>query len=358
VPHSIFRIAMLAALLGTAVLAHQEAAVAAEDAVATLERGVGNDLVVTVRNTGTVMISSVGFAPSGVVYQLSNPRPTSCVTPPREPGDEDLPNNVICGNSGLASPPTQLIQPGGSFAFTVTVNPRYPDGAGGTVFYSTSQDNVSEFGAVAVTGPTAPVPVLGRLVAAQPLRGQVFVSLPGSARASAVAPPVPGLKGRAFAPLRLAGQIPVRSLLDTRRGTVRLTSAQNARGRRASAEFRAGVFQVLQSRAARARGLTELRLKGASFRSCRSSGSRASNRVGPTAARARRTIRRLRGRGRGRFRVRGRYSAATVRGTDWTVSDRCDGTLTKVRRGKVAVRDFRRKRTVLLRAGRSYLAKR
>lgn len=38
-------------------------------------------------------------------------------------------------------------------------------------------------------------------------------------------------------------------------------------------------------------------------------------------------------------------------------ADRCDGTLTKVTRGRVAVRDFRRKKTVLLRAGKSYLAR-
>ncbi len=70
----------------------------------------------------------------------------------------------------------------------------------------------------------------------------------------------------------------------------------------------------------------------------------------------RRTIRRLRGRGRGRFRTRGRYSAATVRGTDWTATDRCDGTLTSVRRGRVVVRDFRRKKNIVVRAGKSYLA--
>jgi hypothetical protein len=37
--------------------------------------------------------------------------------------------------------------------------------------------------------------------------------------------------------------------------------------------------------------------------------------------------------------------------------DRCDGTLTKVKRGKVAVRDFRRKRTIVVAAGKSYLAR-
>jgi hypothetical protein len=39
------------------------------------------------------------------------------------------------------------------------------------------------------------------------------------------------------------------------------------------------------------------------------------------------------------------------------MADRCDGTLTSVKRGKVAVRDFRRKRTIVVGAGKSYLAR-
>jgi hypothetical protein len=49
-----------------------------------------------------------------------------------------------------------------------------------------------------------------------------------------------------------------------------------------------------------------------------------------------------------------------VRGTFWLVEDRCDGTLTRVRTGRVDVRDFRRKKTISLRAKTkrsSYLAK-
>ena len=49
---------------------------------------------------------------------------------------------------------------------------------------------------------------------------------------------------------------------------------------------------------------------------------------------------------------------ATVRGTRWLTLDRCDGTLTRVTEGAVAVRDRRRGRTVLVEAGRSYLARR
>jgi hypothetical protein len=65
----------------------------------------------------------------------------------------------------------------------------------------------------------------------------------------------------------------------------------------------------------------------------------------------------VRSRTSGRFSARGRYSAGTSRGTVWTTADRCDGTLTTVKRGKVAVRDFRRKKTVIVKAGKSYLAK-
>jgi hypothetical protein len=38
--------------------------------------------------------------------------------------------------------------------------------------------------------------------------------------------------------------------------------------------------------------------------------------------------------------------------------DRCDGTLTKVKRGKVVVRDFARRRNVVLRPGGRYFARR
>jgi hypothetical protein len=117
--------------------------------------------------------------------------------------------------------------------------------------------------------------------------------------------------------------------------------------------FTRGLFQVLQSRRTRARGLTELRLKGGNFRRCPRVGKSGQG----AAALSRRVIRRLRGNARGRFRARGRHSAATVRGTVWEVVDRCDGTLTRVTRGRVAVRDFRRRKTVVVRAGKRYLAR-
>ena len=41
----------------------------------------------------------------------------------------------------------------------------------------------------------------------------------------------------------------------------------------------------------------------------------------------------------------------------WITTDRCDGTLTEVGRGKVRVRDPRRKKTTTVRAGRGFLVK-
>jgi CSLREA domain-containing protein len=204
-----------------------------------------------------------------------------------------------------------------------------------------------------------PPPVLGRSFNVVPLSGRVYASLPRGARLSAVATAnvvaaySSPIKGRRFVPLKDARQLPIGSFLDTRKGTARVTSASTRKGKTFSGAFAAGVFQVLQSRKNKFKGLTELRLKGSSFRSCRP----ARRSQAAYAALSRRTIRRPRSNARGRFRSRGRHSAATVRGTKWTVTDRCDGTLTQVTRGTVAVRDFRRRKTILVKRGKSYLAK-
>ena len=162
---------------------------------------------------------------------------------------------------------------------------------------------------------------------------------------------------RRFVPLRDRVNLPLASRLDARRGTVSLVAASGRRRRSQRGRFAAGVFQILQRRARRP--LTNIVLKGGNFRRCRG-GGRSGDPDSATAARrhrSRRVVRRLRGNARGRFRSRGRYSAATVRGTVWDMVDRCDGTLTRVKRGKVVVRDFRRKRNITLRAGQRYLAR-
>jgi hypothetical protein len=237
----------------------------------------------------------------------------------------------------------------------------------------------------------APTPTLGKTVVVEVLRGKVSFSPPRSAGGEAPTatptpspeqggqpsdpppptggtpvppvpplPPLPPPRARAaqsnFAPLTGQQEIPVGSRLDTRRGTVKLTSAVDAT-KTQSAELSGGVFEVRQSDDPDARGLTELRLEGVSFARCRSKGKRAEasrkkrRRLSPTV------INRLSAEARGRFRTRGRLSSAVVRGTVWTTADRCDGTLTSVDKGSVTVRDFRVDRTVIVQAGESYLAR-
>jgi hypothetical protein len=63
------------------------------------------------------------------------------------------------------------------------------------------------------------------------------------------------------------------------------------------------------------------------------------------------------GNGAGNYITTGRYAAATVRGTVWLTQDTCNGTLIRVQSGTVSVFDKVKKRTVIVRAGKSYLAK-
>ena len=204
-----------------------------------------------------------------------------------------------------------------------------PDGSG---FVAYHDDNALR--AVAFDAAEGPPPVLGKSVTVGRESGTVLVKT----------------KGQGFKPLTQDRGIPVGSFVDTRRGVVSLTSAANARGVTQAGTFTAGIFQVLQGR--RSRGLTSLRLSGKGFGSCARAGKAvASRRL------SRRVIRKLRANAKGRFTTRGRFASATVRGTRWDMTDRCDGTLTRVRRGVVVVDDLRRHRRITVRAGKSYLAR-
>ena len=150
-------------------------------------------------------------------------------------------------------------------------------------------------------------------------------------------------------------ELPVGATIDTRRGQVALSS-RGCRGGMQTGRFGGGIFAVRQPRSAC--GRVDVYLRGGSFKSCPRLTARR-HRAGRTASASRsKRVRRLWGRDRGgRFRSHGRHSHATVRGTRWLTVDRCDGTLTKVTDGSVAVRDLVRHRTVVVRVGHSYVAK-
>ncbi len=173
--------------------------------------------------------------------------------------------------------------------------------------------------------PQLPAPEAGKTVNAFVVSGKVRIKRPGSKR---------------FIELGPGEQIPVGTTVDTLKGRVTIVAAGNQ-----TADFYAGVFRLGQTSAATP--LTTLKLVQA-IRCPR--GGRAS-------IAARRRSRRLWGDGSGRFRTQGKHSAATVVGTKWLVQDRCTSTLTRVVQGRVSVRDFVKRKTVIVRAGKKYVAR-
>jgi hypothetical protein len=181
-----------------------------------------------------------------------------------------------------------------------------------------------------------PSPVFARTVVIAPAGGRVLVNV---ARAN-----------RGFVRLTSPRAVPLGTVVDTTAGTVRLTSANPNRQTQSGRFFR-GIFRIEQPRSAG--GLVDLAIRDNLARSaCATTTATVRG-----AAVNPKVLGLLRGTARGRFRTTGRFAAATVRGTDWGVRDRCDGTLTVVRRGVVVVRDFRLHKSVIVRAGQTYLAK-
>jgi hypothetical protein len=182
----------------------------------------------------------------------------------------------------------------------------------------------------------APTPALGTTVVVTPVSGTVRVKAPGAG----------------FVALTAGGAIPIGATIDTRAGEVALTTALPG-GKTQTAQFHGGVFRVRQS--ATGGGTTDIDLRGPALSCARRT---ATARASAAAAKKRRPPRKLWGSDRGgRFRTHGRNSVATVRGTKWVTTDTCAGTRTTVTEGAVSVRDLRRKRTVLVRAGHSYVAR-
>jgi hypothetical protein len=193
----------------------------------------------------------------------------------------------------------------------------------------------------------AVTPVLGKTFAIATVKGTVTATAPS---------------GQAV-DLSAAQAVPTGTLIDTRAGTVELTTALDRKGATQTGRFWGGLFEVHQ--ATTARGLTQLVLRGGDFSGCprrttaaRRAVAHAAKAINSKKKKKKSPPRSLWGSDdHGRFTTRGRGSVATVRGTRWLTEDRCDGTLTSVAAGAVAVRDLRRGRTVVVTKNHHYLAR-
>ena len=154
-------------------------------------------------------------------------------------------------------------------------------------------------------------------------------------------------KGQGYRRLDGSVLLPVGSSVDATAGHVKLEfeaapADRPAYGRYMSGEFYDGSFTIQQSSNS---SLVDLDLLDEG-----SPGARLAT------ASAKRGLK-VWGKAKGRFRTRGRNGAATVRGTQWLTQEKAEGTYFRVAEGLVAVKDFRTGRTILLKAGESYLAR-
>ncbi len=277
----------------------------------------------------------------GAFYAVSCPSSSFCAA---VDGFED----VLLFNGSSWSAPQRLetgasLRPGVSCAsssFCVAV-----DGGG----------NAFVYGAATPAPQPLAAPVIGKTANATPVSGVVLVKPPGGKAIDGGA-----AAGNGFVRLTAATQIPIGSEINSLRGSLKLVTATGKTGQTQSGTFRGAIFMLSQAARGASKGLATLSLVESAFQGaptygvCTHKGKAAD---ASAAAVSTHVLQLLRASAHGKFRTRGRYSAATVLGTIWTVADRCDGTLTQDITDRVSVTDFVRHKTVVLHAGQSYLAK-
>jgi hypothetical protein len=289
--------------LGTTAVEHAHGVAAAPDgAVLVSERGLGR----------VTRVTSAGVAAGAVGGAFKDPRGIAVDCRGNVAVADDSPQRITRIPLGPGPPPCPVAPVG-----LVPPTPERPV-------------------ARRLTATPAPapalLPALGRTALAATVSGRVQVRLPGV---------------RGLLPVQPGSLLPMGARLDARDGRVRLAFATrtadfDALGTTQAGTFDSGVFSIHQRRAA---SLAELRLEGATP-DCRLSAFGRS--VGP---------RHLWSDVHGRFRTRGALATVTARSARWLTEDRCDGTLVRVTRGTVRVRDLLRGRVVRVPAGGRYVVR-
>ncbi|HUA05668.1 MAG TPA: hypothetical protein VMB27_17300, partial [Solirubrobacteraceae bacterium] len=189
--------------------------------------------------------------------------------------------------------------------------------------------------------PAPPAPTLGSTENAAPVSGKVFIKLPSGQF------------------VRLTGneQIPSGAEINALGGSLKITTATAKKGKTQQGVFGGAIFKLTQARAGATKGLATLTLVESAFKGAPSYATCKAHTALDATAASSKTLQLLHASAHGKFRTKGKYSAATVLGTIWTVADRCDGTLTHDVTDSVVVNDFVHHKTIILHAGQSYLAK-
>ena len=151
--------------------------------------------------------------------------------------------------------------------------------------------------------------------------------------------------------------IPIGSTVDARKGELEMESAANGfaasdrRAKRQSARIKAGMFAIRQKRAKRnAAKKTSI---GTDVALLSPPGAEATCQRGP----AKGVVRSVSMVVKGLYRAIGGATTATARSATFATTDRCDGTLTEVGKGRISLAVKGRKKPVVVRGGGAYFAK-
>jgi hypothetical protein len=198
----------------------------------------------------------------------------------------------------------------------------------------------------AVNAQGQPVePEHGISLLVQPTGGTVYIKLPGQS---------------GFSLLTGLEKVPVDSVLDTRGGKVRVTSATGDLGNTTedqSVEFYLGLIKLTQAGNTNAPTNAKL-VQKLKCQKGGASGAKASKASGPLAISSARRSRRVWGSGHGSYSTSGGGGTGSVRGTTWLTKDTCRGTFFKVTEGLgISVFDFDLGKTFELGPGQSHFAK-
>lgn len=288
-------------------------------------------------------ISSVGAAPTGdgnVVVTIG----LTVDQPAADPVSADY---TVTGSDGVVAATGTITIPVGSTSATSSLT-LPADHAPYTVGLSGARGGLLSAGATtATTSPLAGVAAVGgeqlvlgvRQGAAPTLNGTFELSvLSGSIRYHRPGQPYTALRSGSVI-------LPLGSVVDTTDGHAVITVEIDAQHTLQQAELwegKVGVFQVGNP------AITELRLAGGDYSVCAASSRKRARRSATS-----KSVRHLWANAKGSFRTKGRFGSATIRGTKWLTEDLCLATRVTVAEGIVAVRDFRRAKTRLVRAGES-----
>jgi hypothetical protein len=336
--------------------------------------------------TGATVTDSATVTPATTVSATSTSAPTPVLT-----GAATVNGSSAAGFTGSVNPaglPTTAV-------FQYGLDPKYS--GGGAVVYTDSTPaqavggDFSSHNVFASVGGLVPNALYHvRLVATNSAgtsfgSDTTFTTLPAPAPRNPPAlgqtfniAPVSGVVlvkvGGQFVPLTQLRQIPHNAQINALHGTLQIITASGggpsgardaaAKGKKGKTKtktqkgtFGGAVFRLNQAKRGRTKGLVTLTLLegvvkgGPTYAACK-----AGKAGEASAAASRKTLQLLRASAKGKFSTRGKYAAATVRGTKWSTADRCDGTLIRDITHSVTVTDLARHKTIILHAGQSYLA--